>query len=196
MKYHSVGQVMQYCDGAGWVAIGKEPEDPCANSPAVGTLCEDGTYYAGLSPDGNVPMFMASSSTEVSDSWNDGNTDYSTTNLTSTTDGNGNTATLVVTDSDDVAGGVQPHNAANYCDGLSAHGHTDWYLPAEDELNLFWNGGAPIGNVRVSFPAWYWSSTESSNSAARQQRFDTGIQAASNKELNVGFYIRCVRQQP
>ncbi len=33
-------------------------------------------------------------------------------------------------------GGVQLHQAAAYCDGLSAHGQSDWNLPALGELDV------------------------------------------------------------
>ena len=47
-----------------------------------------------------------------------------------------------------------PHLAAQYCADLTADGHSDWYLPAKDELNLFWNGGTPVAAISGT----YWSS--------------------------------------
>ncbi len=185
--------LLQYCNAEDWVAIGRDA-DPCSwsNIP-VGTACTDGSYYVGLTPDGNVPMYMADVTTEPSspdDYWNDGNTTYSTTSVTSTTDGDGNTATLIVTDSDSGTGGTQPHNAAAYCDALSAHGQTDWYLPAQDELNLLYNI-APIGGL-LTDATYYWSSTETSASTARAQRFIDGATDTDNK--NFSRVVRCVRK--
>jgi hypothetical protein len=35
-------------------------------------LCSDGSYYAGLSPDENAPMYMAELATETTTTWNNG----------------------------------------------------------------------------------------------------------------------------
>src|SRR5690606_34398043 len=32
--------------------------DACIGAPAVGTVCADGSVYAGNSPDGDVPMYV------------------------------------------------------------------------------------------------------------------------------------------
>jgi hypothetical protein len=190
LVYSSSSRVMQYCDGANWVAIGKEPEDPCDNPPvAPGTVCKDGKVYAGLSPDGGLPMYVAGSGTEVSRSWNNGAWDppWTATGFTSTTDGDGNTAGLVA-----LVDAGSPYEAAIYCDVLDAHGYQDWYLPALDELNLLWNGGSPIAGVNTS-GSWYWSSSEVPSSNAWIQRFSDGNQdTGGNKNQNL--LVRCVRK--
>src|SRR5690606_20102040 len=58
--YNSTAKVMQYCDDNDWIAM-NQPGGVVAplNCPAVGDLCSDGTYYAGLSPDGGVPIYVA-----------------------------------------------------------------------------------------------------------------------------------------
>ena len=175
---------MRYFDGTG-----------CSN---IGDLCPDGSYYAGLSPDGNIRMYVTSAAHEGTDSWNDGVAWFTQTSQTSTTTGASNTTTLLTTDSNSNAGGTQPHDAAAYCDGLSAHTHTDWYLPAKDELNLLWNSGSPIAGVTAFF---YWSSTEgtdsfcvsNSYSCAWEQRFDNGTQNQFGSKDNPNS-VRCVRK--
>ena len=172
--------VMQYCDGANWVAIGKIFPTGCPN---IGDLCSDGTFYIGLV--GGDDIYAAAAS-EVSRTWNNGTTNWTTTGFTSTTDGPGNTAGLAA-----LADAGAPYNAASYCDELSAHGHSDWYLPARDELDLFWNGGAPVAGVDTG-SSWYWSSTEYATGQARAQRFSDGFQTSSTK--NTLLLIRCVRR--
>lgn len=64
--YNDNFDVFQGCTASSdWVAL-HEPQcadgsgcDPCdpANSPTPGTTCKDGSIYAGMSPDGNVPMY-------------------------------------------------------------------------------------------------------------------------------------------
>jgi hypothetical protein len=99
-------------------------------------------------------------------------------------------------------------NAAVLCEELTAHGHSDWYLPAHDELDVLYdnlvdqNGdntpGGPLGstfgfNTSGSYPAgYYWSSSESHNSYARFQRFSDGGQGLNFK--NDGLSVRCVRR--
>ena len=35
------------------------PTDPCVSTSTPGTVCADGSVYAGISPDGNSKMFAA-----------------------------------------------------------------------------------------------------------------------------------------
>ena len=60
-------------------------------------------------------------------------TDTTTANTGSPFDGAANTAAMIA---DDVSTGVQNHPAAQFCDGLSIGGFTDWYLPARYELDI------------------------------------------------------------
>ncbi|MCG8322101.1 MAG: DUF1566 domain-containing protein, partial [Cytophagales bacterium] len=66
------------------------------------------------------------------------------------------------------------------------------YLPAQDELNLFWNGGAPVAGVLTGAGNWYWSSTEYTTGLAWSQRFSDGFQASSTKDNS--HPVRCVRR--
>ena len=81
-----------------------------------------------------------------------------------------------------------------YCDGLSAHGHTDWYLPALDELNLYWNGGGgnQIGDIKID-GTFYLSSTEVNFVNAWIQRFSDGLQGNGSSKLMVRA-VRCARK--
>ena len=186
--YNSDFKVMQYCDGAGWIEIGEAtpavpPAGP-AGCPTIGDLCSDGSYYIGQL--GGNDIYATAAASETSQSWNNGTTNWTVTGFTSTTDGLSNTAGLTA-----LADAGAPYNAAAHCDGLAAHGHSDWYLPAQDELDLFWNGGAPVAGV-LTDGSWYWSSTESGTLHARIQRFSLGHQNGSLKDSMRP--IRCVRR--
>lgn len=165
--------------------------DPCAGSPSPGDVCADGSVYAGLSPDGNVPMYTTPADAGQY-SWNNGTTNWIDTAMAnnSYTTGEANTTLLV-----GLSDAASPYAAAVYCDGLSAHGQTDWYLPARDELNVLYTNRAAIGgfNTSGSFPAGsYWSSSESNIVAAWFQGFSDGYQDSNVKDL--GLSVRCVRR--
>lgn len=210
LVYNSTYDVFQGCTaGAGWVAfheaIGFAP-GPCAGSPSPGQTCADGSVYAGLSPDGNVPMFTTPADAPSLYHLNDGSNlwvDTAMVNCTEVTPGTAgscqtgeaNTAFLVGLSG---SGSPAPYVAAEYCDGLSAHGHDDWYLPAQDELNVLYtnkNTGILDGTFDEtgSFPAgFYWSSSEHNIDSARQQRFSDGSQSTFWKSVVIS--VRCVRK--
>lgn len=173
------------------------PVDPCAGSPSPGTVCADGTIYAGLSPDGNVPMYTTAAD-EGGFPWNNGNTSgYTTTNQTSTTTGMTNTTNLLTIDSDSNTAGTQPHLAAQQCANSTANGHTDWYLPAKDELNVLCTNELAIGgfNLSGSIPVgYYWSSSETSSTNAWFQSFSDCSQSKFVRNKDVNLSIRCVRK--
>lgn len=209
--------VHQVCLDDQWQAIGPincPAGDGCAapsgptNCPSIGDTCDDGSIYAGLSPDGGVAMYTTPADAPSTYTWNDGTGNYrDIPGMTNCTDnspgtaatcqaGEANTAFLVgATGESDY-----PFAAAEYCDGLSAHGYDDWYLPASDELNVLYtnkNTGDLNGtfNESGSIPAgWYWSSSEVNNIGARSQRFSDGNQNGFNK--NNGLAVRCVRKEP
>jgi len=58
-------------------------------------------------------------------------TDTSTSGTTSSYDGKANTDAMVTA-------GIANHPAANFCDGLTINGYSDWYLPARYELDIIY----------------------------------------------------------
>ena len=138
--------------------------------------------------------------------WNDGTTNYTDMSMANCTDASPGTAATCQTGEANTAllvglsgsGTPAPYDAAEYCDGLSAHGYDDWYLPAQDELNVLYtnkNTGDLNGtfNETGSFPAgWYWSSSERNNTTARYQRFSDGTQLNYGKLYALA--VRCVRR--
>ena len=195
----------------------------CSNFP-VGTVCADGTVYAGTSPASSTPMFItrcdagrtwdgsACTGTRVSLPWNNGNTsgyvDTSLANCTTaaacTADGRADTTTLVGTDSDSGVAGVQPHQAAAYCDSLDIHGHTDWYLPSLPETVVILRANNPdltngtaddntLGDFAVA--TYYWASSEYNSTNAWSAFTTAGNQAFGNKgSSGSSGPVRCARR--
>lgn len=192
--------VLQYCDGNKWWGIGAQHGE-CAPTGCdnIGDVCSDGTIYAGLSPDGNVPMYAARcdagqtwngsncTGSRMQMNWNNGSTSWTVTGFTNYNTGAYNTAGLTA-----LADAGGPYEAASYCSGLAAHGYSDWYLPAENELALLWNSGSPLDNLDTS-GAWYWAGSEDAIQYAGIGRFNDGDLSGWSK--NGDFHVRCVRKQ-
>ena len=168
---------------------------------AIGSVCTDGTVYAGLT--GSDPFYVTrcdagqtwgGSSCDGSaqtNTWNDGATNYTTTNVIDQQDGQTNTASLVTIDSNSSVAGTQPHAAAQYCHDLVLHGKSDWYLPAKNEVNTMYGNRVVIANFDTS-GTYYWLSSEYNGSSAWRQRFSDGSQSGSAKHY--GNAVRCARR--
>lgn len=212
--------VFQGCtQGAGWVALHEatgysSPPSSPTNCSNIGDTCDDGSIYAGLSPDGNVAMYTTPADAPGSYTWNDGSSNWVDTAMencvsyspgaqASCRTGEANAALLVGLSG---SGTPAPYDAAEYCDGLSAHGYSDWYLPALDELNVLYenlvdqNGdntpGGPLGSTygfNTSGMSAYWASSEVNNQYAGAQMFDSGFQSSGEKSYSM-VLVRCVRK--
>ncbi|GAB5388839.1 MAG: hypothetical protein Alpg2KO_18070 [Alphaproteobacteria bacterium] len=117
--------------------------------------------------------------------------------VTDTVTGQANTTALLSLDSE-TNPGTQPHLAAEYCDGLVQHGHSDWYLPARDEMVQIaqnQNAGAFAGNFDLSnaYPAGYYrTSSENNFSTAHNVRVGNGtVDTLRGKTWLMP--VRCVR---
>jgi len=232
--YNFDHKVVQFCDGDRWVAMMGQalpdcPEDDtlvmgasgwqCSSGSGggaptgcdnIGDTCSDGTIYAGLSPDGNVPMYTTPADASSGVYWGTyGFTTGSTSNVT----GRDNTADIYAHvqngDGDYNPDDSYTPNAAVLCEELTAHGHSDWYLPARYELDVLYdnlvdqNGdntpGGPLGstfgfNTSGSFPAgYYWSSSEYTINYAWRQSFSAGAQSYNGNKYT-GLSVRCVRR--
>lgn len=73
---------------------------------------------------------------------------------------------------------TDPHNQlANAITALDIDGHTDFYWPAQCELNLFF-----INLPEHFSPIPHWSSTQSSRLCAAAQHFEDGLQSFRPKD--------------
>jgi len=158
-------------------AAGGDPE-----TLAIGESC-GGIIYAGVSGGNRIYTLAAD---QGATTWNNGSINGTVTGAISTSDGLSNTDTLV-----NLADAGAPYAAANLCRALGA----DWYLPAQDELNLFYtnkNEGALSGTFNES-GTWYWSSSEVNSGLAWIQRISIGNQANGAKNSTT-FAVRCARR--
>ena len=183
------------------------PTGDCTGSPLPGTVCADGTIYAGISPDSFVPMYTTRcdegmtwsgaicTGTRIRLPWNNGNVDGDTTTpYHSWETGEANTTGILAIDADGDTAGFQIHQAVRRCDELNQNGHTDWYLPAARELELLYDSNSDIGNFATSGLTYYWSSTEHSvgPGSGRIRRFLDNYEGPSSKDRE--WFIRCVRR--
>ena len=76
----------------------------------------------------------------------------------------------------------------NYAKIVCAELGDGWRLPTREELHLMWLNKDSIGGFAA---AYYWSSSEYSNSLSWNQFFNYGNQYHSNK--NYTYYVRAVR---
>jgi hypothetical protein len=187
----------------------------CGAPLVVGTTCTDGTIYVGTSPDGNVPMYTTKCDSDqywngsacvtcASGQWSGSGTTCNTTwtrswgngadtGYSSPTTGKANTAGLAAL----TTGG--PYNAASYCENLTAHGSSDWYLPARDELGVLSGGYLAIGQFRYN--QVYWSSSQRldyfwwiNSNVAVVDFISMGVMANATTDHTTGNFIRCVRR--
>ncbi|NCC20950.1 MAG: DUF1566 domain-containing protein [Alphaproteobacteria bacterium] len=164
--------------------------------PDVGNVCEDGTVYAGFSPDGNVPMFTTPADQSSGAAWGTYNFP---TGSTSTITGATNTADIYahVSNGDGLynPGDGTTSNAFVVCAELGAYRHSDWYVPALDELEVLVTNRSAIGGFDTTsgYPvSYYWSSSESSGDVAQRWDFGTPWPGTNNK--NIMLSVRCVRK--
>ncbi|NTU76450.1 MAG: DUF1566 domain-containing protein [Alphaproteobacteria bacterium] len=168
----------------------------CAvSSPTPGTVCTDGSIYAGLSPDGSAKMYTTrcdqgmtwsgSACTGTSSTMPFSTAATCSTGYTSTTTGRTNSAGLA-----SLSDACIPYNAATSCEDLDYLGHTDWYLPATGEISILYTNRTAIGNFTSTY--YYLSSTEYSTSQSSLVYFNSGVIQNISKTNN--NHVRCVRR--
>ncbi len=123
--------------------------------------------------------------------WNNGQTTAANmlrTNVQSGISGASNSATLAVADAD-LSSGTQVHAAADVCQNMTYGGYDDWYLPGSAEARtLFLNRSSlPVQSGTI------WTSSEVSNSTAREFNVGTGALLSTTKSSTRA--LLCVRKE-
>jgi hypothetical protein len=176
----------KYCDGTDWVKVdgGLGTGMPPTGCPTIGDVCSDGTIYAGLSPDGNVPIYTTPAD-QGSFTWGPTGDVAGVVNCTTTQTGcrTGETNTLAL------AALAGAYDAAKHCANLSANGKTGWFLPAQAELAVLHTNRVAIGGF--SNGQYYWSSSEFSSTLAWAEAMG-GDQDELSKSTS--YRVRCVRR--
>lgn len=139
-------------------------------------------FYIYIGSDGNQHGLIVNKN-ESTAQWQSSPT---TTNATRSWDGVYNTGLMTASP------------AANYVNGLTDGGFTDWYLPSIDELSLLWHnrfhankGLNDVGATLLSNNAYYWCSTEYDATNAFGFRFYNGSASSLNKANS--YSVRAVR---
>ena len=170
--------VFQGCTTRGWMAF--HAPDSGGGSPTgcpnIGDVCGDGSIFAG-----DTNMYVTDVNQSTSIRWS--NETVTNSGAHSASDGAANQAWIVANRT------LSQYPAFQLCENLNRHSHSDWYLPARNELNVLRTNRSAIGSFTTS---WYWSSTEDGSTNAWLQRFSDGNQGYSNKAVN--FDVRCVRR--
>ena len=116
--------------------------------------------------------------------WNKSANAFIQTFANSENDGLSNTTKIV-----SAQGNPNTDYAAGVCQSYTGGGYHDWFLPAKNQLNCLYQNQTAIG---IFDPGGYWSSTQTTASAAWFQVFATGQQSDGATTNNLA-YIRCVR---
>ncbi len=201
LRYSSSTTNWDYCNGSAWT-----PFRACkggASCPDPGDVCTDGSVFIGCPFSTYTPTYTtrcdagqtwsgsACTGTRSTLAWNAGNgAGFTTTSITSVTDGEANTNSLIALDSNSGTAGTQQHLAAQYCYDLSIHSQTDWYLPSPNELMMLYISQASLDGVNAA--GSYWTSAERDNDEGRVLYF--GLLALSYVQKDNAYNVRCMRQ--
>ncbi|MER3352365.1 MAG: hypothetical protein RLQ73_00145 [Hoeflea sp. D1-CHI-28] len=206
--------IWQGCTPQGWIGLnamvcpeGDGNSDPCSfegvcSTPSPGTVCADGSIFAGPAPDDGAPMFTTAEDGPPSRWDNAGCYDCGTgpanTGIDSDDDGRINVAAMRAwVEGNTSSGDLNGFDAARYCDELSVHDKSDWYLPARNELLVLYDSWEDIGGFNTtSWPQrMYKSSSEHSTGDADTLVFPDGTwTAGGHRYKHVGRSVRCVRR--
>jgi hypothetical protein len=152
--------------------------DPCAGAVPPGTVCADGTRFAGHSPDGSARMFTTPGDAGFFQfAW----PEWVDHGYWSWVTGEANTLGMAQ---------FGEYLAARYCADLVAHGKSDWYLPAPYEMDVLRHHAATIGGFDME--ATYWTGTEWGDNLAMYHRMSDGFHGYTSK--GIAMRIRCVRK--
>ncbi|MCB0524724.1 MAG: hypothetical protein H6576_18245 [Lewinellaceae bacterium] len=85
-----------------------------------------------------------------------------------------------------------PNSVGKLCNNLVAYGFTDWYMPAQGELDELYRKLGPNGSGHF-ITGGYWSSSEKDSDHAWGINFGLGLHFISTKEISIGYCL-CIRR--
>jgi hypothetical protein len=209
LRYTSGTPPWEYCNGSAWVPFESAGAGAGCAVPAlcpnVGDVCDDGNagnnpdpkfagcycYYDAYTTDAGKckPIYVTQSNQSDAAQWRASGSANDIA-FDSMADGKVNQGQLV-------AGAAYTANpntfpAFKLCEELNYGGHTDWYLPAREELHLLFKNKSAIGNFNNTD---YWSSTENENSTTLSwgMVFTWGYHYY-NTTKGTNYDVRCVRR--
>src|SRR5690554_4786031 len=158
------------------------------------TLAIDDSYQGGiifwLDATGQHGLIAATADQNTEIQWYNGTYKYTGTAGDGLYAGAMNTAMIVATQmADNQSGSFAAKVCADYSVTVGGVTYGDWYLPSKYELNLLYLQKNAVGGFDN---AYYWSSTEFSNSRAWEQNFANGNQSDGNKNFLM-HRVRAVR---
>jgi len=166
------------------------PNHAACMASGVKTVCDDGTVYAGDIAGRHI--FTTLTAETGSFTWNSG-TAQIIAGTTNTMNGQTNYSTLIGLNNSE-----SPYAAARACkslnDGPSNYGHTDWYLPAINELVFLCTNRVAVGNFPNVDYSGYWSSTEVDAARSSSLYSTTAASTYSMFKTN-STYVRCIRDE-
>ena len=153
-------------------------------APEIGDEMEGGKLaYLGSAGDFVNGMIAAAADTSTGHQWGCRSTTIGGA-ATATAIGTGEAATAAIVDGCNMDESLV---AAKLCNNLTLNGYSDWFLPSEQELNQMYQNKGVIDGFAT---ARYWSSSESSR-YARRQDFYFGFISSVLK--NNSYRVRAVR---
>lgn len=180
IEYFTSTNRLMYCDDTNWIAMGNPAPVSGGGSaaptgcPNIGNTCNDGSVYVGLSPDGNIPMYMTTAAHQIFSTYGG----FAQTGNPVCDDGGTNAACRTGAANTAALAALTPaQTIPRHCHNLVAHGNDDWYLPSRAEMFVLHQMEASVGSDLMN-NEWYFTSSESSyntdhvytvNSASGQQ---------------------------
>jgi len=160
-----------------------QSSNACPSTPSdpgdIGCVMPGGEIFAG-----DTDLYVTDTNQSTSIPWS---TEYVNTGATSATDGAANQQWIVNNKT------LSQYHAFQLCENLDRHGHTDWYLPARNELHdVLYPNRTAIGGFGG---AEHWSSTASISDwlSAYYVNFSDGFESTLWKGSG-GIGVRCVRR--
>ena len=154
----------------------------------VGDSCDNsGLIYAGEMSNGRKLYIADTQEQEWAPSdefkWSDALTGDEVAGADSFSDGAQNTTDIL-------ADANTGHPAAERCETSTAHGESDWYLPAFDEAKLLRSNRATLG---FPTPTRIWTSTENTSEPTdKARRISLHQNAAGSAQKTQAHAVRCV----